>query len=180
MPSGKNKVIKIYDGASWVWRNEFATSKEWAYNPISKPLVLDINIPHKKMTGGMNIFISTMEGDNAFKIAPNQCTVVPGGHKNGQDYTWIKSGNNKENLYFNIFEGLNAPENNSAFINRPWANYPNIYSLAKGIGLNIIKIKNPGLTGKNTRIHFESDSKEPTIGEQEAFIVNYIIWQGIN
>ncbi|THB68975.1 MAG: hypothetical protein D6B27_01365, partial [Gammaproteobacteria bacterium] len=177
LPEGANKTISIYDGMSWAWNNDFATNRDKAYNPITYKLGLDIDVEHAAVSadGDLNVYMVALDGDELGHTGVSQCGASMYPHDTGIDHTWVKSGSAQESYFANIYEGINAPAEGTAF-----ADYANVTTVANGLNFNVIKIgvQNVEDGATNTLIHVEGDSPTSTDGPQEAMLVAFAIVEG--
>ncbi len=171
LPTGDHKTISIYDGMSWAWNNDFATSK--ATYPAAGRLALDISIDHAAVDSSedVNVYIGAIDGDEYGHGDVTQCESSSFAHETGHDYTWTRSGNGNIYYYQDIYEGLSAPEVGTAF-----PNYPEVTTVSNGLNFNIVKMNIQGVTDEatNTLIHVEGASDTSTTIPQEAMLIGFV------
>ncbi len=172
LPEGESKTVTIYDGMSWAWSNDFATSK--ATNPVPSRLSLDIDIQHEAIdaTADLNLFLGAVDGDTYQHNRIPQCESSLFKHITGKDYTWVRSGSAQEHFYENIYEGQGAPEVGTAF-----PDYPEITTVANGLNFNIVKvaIEDKEDEATNTLVHLEGDNLLSTEEPQEAILIAFAV-----
>lgn len=177
LPEGEAKTISIYDGVSWAWNNDFATSSSKAHNPISYPLALDIEMEHEAIDAdaGLNVYIGALDGDQFGHSGVAQCGSSSYPHDTGYDHTWVRSGSAQEEYFANIYEGDAAPEAGASF-----DQYPNVTSVAKGLNYNVVKVALDNIEdgSTSTTIHVEGDNPISTTKEQEAMLVSFVVVEG--
>lgn len=176
------RTVTILDGSSWAWNNDFATNMMKSHAPISDPLALDVSIPHAGLSRSAPAYVyvgATLSGE-AWRPSPGQCGHAPYDHGVGQDYTWVKSGNGSERLYFNIYEAEASPDFPATYTGRPYGNYPNITSVAKGSDYNITRIELEDVPegASSTLLHIEGDSDVSTTEEQHALVFSFVVLEG--
>ena len=171
MPTGDHKTVSIYDGMSWAWNNDFATTK--ATNPVNDRLALDISIDHAAVDASedVNVYIGAIDGDKYGHSGVEQCESSSFAHKTGHDYTWTQSGNGSIYYYEDIYEGLHAPEVGTAF-----PQYPEITTVSNGLNFNIVKVNVQGVQDEstNTLVHVEGASENSTTVPQEAMLIGFV------
>lgn len=184
LPTGPAKTISIYDGVSWVWDNDFATNASKTHSPIPGPVTPDLFIDHGPIEASqpVSVTIGAIDGDAVWRPdwTMPECGSSTYKHGSGQDYTWVKTGDGPETLYFNLYEGVSAPEPGLPLTDRPYDNYANVTSIMKGINYNVVKLDIEGATqgATQTKMHFQADSSISTEVWQEGLAINFVIFEG--
>ncbi|MFL0796751.1 MAG: DUF5011 domain-containing protein [Cellvibrionaceae bacterium] len=183
LPAGPNKTVSIYDGATWVWDNDFATNRSKTYDPIRNPLAVDLVIDHEAIDASqpVKVTIGAIDGDVVWRPTSTmpECGSQTIHHGTGQEYTWVKVGNGSESLYHNLYESISAPARGLTYTDRPYDNYMNVKSLGKGINYNLVEIDVLGAESNATQtvLHWQADSANSTDFHQEGFALTLAIFE---
>lgn len=183
LPSGPSKTVSIYDGLSWVWDNDFATNPSKTHSPIAGPVTPDLFIDHGAIESSqpVSVTIGVLDGDAVWRPSSTmpECGSASLTHGSGQDYTWVQTGSGPEKLYFNLYEGVSAPEPGLPLTDRPYDNYPNVTSVMKGMNYNVVKLEIEGATqgATQTKMHFQADSSDSTEKWQEGLTLNFVVFE---